>query len=104
MTDGRPVVVATRVANALVSYAAYLGQSFYPVDLAPFYPYPGTRLPIAWVAGSLVLLLAITGVALFCWRLLPYLLVGWLWYLGMLVPVIGLVQVGVRPGPTVIPI
>ena len=86
--------LATRLANALVSYAAYLGQSFYPVDLAPFYPHLGTRLPMAWVAGSLVLLVAITAVAAYCWRRRPYLLVGWLWFLGMLVPVIGLVQIG----------
>ena len=45
--------LVTRLANALVSYAAYLGQSFYPVDLAPFYPHPGTRLPMASVAGAL---------------------------------------------------
>ena len=83
--------LATRLANALVSYAAYLGQSFYPVDLAPFYPHLGTRLPIAWAAGALVLLVAITAVAAYCWRRRPYLLVGWLWFLGMLVPVIGLV-------------
>ena len=93
---GRPTLssrlsLASRLANALVSYAAYVGQSFYPVNLAPFYPHLGTRLPIAWVAGSLVLLMAITAVATYCWRRRPYLLVGWLWFLGMLVPVIGLV-------------
>ena len=86
--------LATRLANALVSYAAYLGQSFYPVDLSPYYPHLGTRLPIAWAAGALVLLVAITAVAAYCWRRLPYLLVGWLWFLGTLVPVIGLVPVG----------
>ena len=58
--------LATRLANALVSYAAYLGQSFYPVNLAPYYPHPGTHLPIAWAAGSLVLLVAITAVAAYC--------------------------------------
>ena len=83
--------LATRLANALVSYAAYLVQSFYPVDLSPFYPHLGTRLPTLSIVGSLILLLAITAVALYCWRRLPYLPVGWLWFLGMLVPVIGLV-------------
>jgi protein O-mannosyl-transferase len=83
-----------RLANALVSYVAYIGQSFYPVDMAPFYPYPARPLPTAEVAGALVLLLAITAVALISWRRRPYLLVGWLWYLGMLAPVIGLVHVG----------
>ena len=42
---------ATRLANALIAYAAYLGQSFYPVDLAPFYPHLGSRLPLAWAAA-----------------------------------------------------
>ena len=89
-----PLSLATRLANALVSYAAYLGQSVYPIDLAPFYPHLGARLPIASAAGPLVLLVAISAIALFWWRRRPYLLVGWLWFLGMLVPVIGLVTVG----------
>ncbi len=83
--------LATRVANALVSYASYLRQSFYPVDLAFFYPHLGTRLPIAWAVESLVLLVAITLVAVYSWRRRPYLTVGWFWFLGMLVPVTGLV-------------
>jgi tetratricopeptide (TPR) repeat protein len=83
--------LATRVANALVSYAAYIGQSFYPVNLSPYYPHLGTHLPIGWAVGSLILLVAITAVAAFFWRRLPCLLVGWLWFLGMLVPVLGLV-------------
>ena len=88
------LTLATRLANALVSYAAYLGQSFYPVDLAPFYPHLGVRLPMAWAAEALILLVAITAVAAFWWRRLPYLVVGWLWFLGTLVPVIGLVPDG----------
>ena len=61
---------------------------------------------MAWVAGSLALLVAITAVAAYCWRRRPYLLVGWLWFLGMLVPVIGLVRSAfvLMPGPTAIPI
>ncbi|HEY1786090.1 MAG TPA: tetratricopeptide repeat protein [Pirellulales bacterium] len=85
--------LATRLANALVSYATYLGQTFCPIDLAPFYPHPGTHLPMAWVAGAAILLAAISVAAACCWRRLPYLLVGWLWFLGMLVPVIGLIQI-----------
>ena len=85
--------LSARLSNALVSYAAYLGQSFYPVDMAIFYPLR-TDPPIAWVAGSLVLLLTITAVAAFFWRRRPYVVVGWLWFLGMLVPTIGLVQFG----------
>ena len=89
-----PLSLTTRLANALVSYAAYLGQSFCPVDLAPFYPHPSNHVPIASVAGSLLLLVAITAAAAYCWRRRPYVLVGWLWFLGMLVPVIGLVSFG----------
>ncbi len=85
--------LATRVANALVSYAAYVGQSFYPAGLAAYYPHLANRIPIAWAAGSLVLLVAISALAAYFWRRRPYLLVGWLWFLGMLVPVIGLVPV-----------
>jgi tetratricopeptide (TPR) repeat protein len=86
--------LVTRLANALVSYATYLGESFYPARLAAFYPHLGTRLPMIWVVGSLVLLVAITVVVAYCWRRMPYLLVGWLWFLGVLVPVIGLLQIG----------
>ena len=88
-----PLSMAMRLANALVSYAAYLGQSFFPVNMVPYYPHLGADLPIAWAAGSLALLLAISAVATYCWRRRPYLLVGWLWFLGMLVPVLGLVGV-----------
>jgi tetratricopeptide (TPR) repeat protein len=84
------ISLSARLSNALVSYAAYLGKSFYPVDLA-FYPLRSS-VPLAQAAGALVLLVAITGAAVYGGRRRPYLLVGWLWFLGMLVPVIGLVQ------------
>jgi protein O-mannosyl-transferase len=83
--------LVTRLANALVAYATYLGQSFYPVGLAPFYPHPGTSLPTSSVAAALIVLVVMTALAVYWWRR-PYLLVGWFWFLGMLVPVIGLVQ------------
>lgn len=83
-----------RAANALVSYVAYLGQSLWPVDLAAYYPHRQGSEPVWAVAGAL-LLLAGVSIAVVVWRRRhPYLLVGWLWYLGMLVPVIGLIQVG----------
>ena len=85
--------VSAQVANALVSYVAYLGQFFCPQGLALFYPHPGTHLPIWKVAGAAVVLVGISAVVLTHWRRRPYLLVGWLWYLGMLVPAIGLKQV-----------
>jgi tetratricopeptide (TPR) repeat protein len=82
------------IGNALVSYAAYLGQMVYPVGLAAHYPFSTSGAPL--VVISVVLLGSISAVA-FVWRTkYPYLPVGWLWYLGMLVPVIGLVQTGVQ--------
>ncbi len=87
------VVFSRRVSNALVSYVAYIGQLFYPAGLSAFYPYPGP-LPPWKVWGAILVLAAISLAAAVRWRRNPYLLVGWLWYLGMLVPVIGFVQVG----------
>ncbi len=86
---------ASRIANALVSYVAYLCQFFYPAALAVYYPRPQDGLPIWKIAASLFVLFGISLAVLSC-RKRPYLLVGWLWYLGMLVPTIGLVQVGVQ--------
>jgi protein O-mannosyl-transferase len=88
------VPLSARVANALVSYVAYLGQLFYPIGLAVLYPHPGSALPTWQVAGALVLMVSISAVVLVWRRRRPYLFVGWLWYVGMLVPVIGLVQLG----------
>ena len=76
------------------AYASYLGKFVYPVRLAVFYPHPGTALPL-WQVVTASLVLCGISAGVFAWgRRQPYLLVGWLWYLGMLVPVIGLVQVG----------
>jgi hypothetical protein len=90
------IPLSARISNALVSYVAYLGQIFYPVGLAVFYPHPGTSLPIWKPTLSLLALTGISIAALLWRRRYPAVLVGWLWYLGMLVPVIGLVQVGGR--------
>ena len=83
-----------RIENALVSYVAYLGQMFWPVRLAALYPHPLDSVPGWKVFGAVLVLAAISAVAIAGRRKFPELLVGWLWYLGMLVPVIGLVQVG----------
>jgi protein O-mannosyl-transferase len=84
-----------RVANAVVSYARYIGKMLWPKHLSVLYPHPGQ-----WPAGSVVaagaLVLAATVVVIFQARKRPYLAVGWLWFCGVLVPVIGLVQVGIQ--------
>ncbi len=85
-----------RIANALVSYVAYLVQFFYPVGLVVFYPHPGANLPAWKIIGALVVLASISAGMLACRRRLPYLLMGWLWYLGMLVPVSGVAQAGLQ--------
>jgi tetratricopeptide (TPR) repeat protein len=83
-----------RINNAAVSYVLYIWQMFWPVNLAVFYPHPENRLPLWEIIASLVLLICVTAVAIILLKQRPYLITGWLWYLGMLVPVIGLVQVG----------
>ena len=88
------VPVSSRMANALVSYVAYIGQFFYPAGLAVFYPHPQDGLPTWKIAVAAAVLVGIPVAALLAWRRLPYLFVGWFWYVGMLVPVIGVVQVG----------
>ena len=75
--------------------ALYLRKLVWPVDLSVFYLHPG-RWPAGAVAGSALLLLGVTAVAVWQARRRPYLIVGWLWFLGMLVPVIGLVQAHVQ--------
>ena len=86
--------LSARIDNALVSCVAYLGETFWPANLAVFYPHPGMTLPTWKLLAALLILLGITALVLVRWRRNPYLPVGWLWYLGMLVPVIGLVQIG----------
>jgi len=85
---------SARLANAVTSYVAYLGKFFSPVDLAVFYPY--AHYPLWQIIVSCLILLGITIVAVCTLRKLPFLLVGWFWYLGTLIPVIGLVQVGAQ--------
>jgi Flp pilus assembly protein TadD len=84
---------ADRMGNAVVSYAAYLVKMFWPFNLAVIYSHPG-KWPTGEILLSLGLMLLITGAVLAKGRRHSYLPVGWFWYLGTLVPVIGLVQVG----------
>jgi len=81
-----------RLANAVVAYVLYLGKTIWPSRLAVFYPYPNQ--PVVVVLGCIAVLLAISALVLWWGRRKPQFLVGWLWFLGTLVPVIGLVQVG----------
>jgi tetratricopeptide (TPR) repeat protein len=96
MQDLDQIPLADRLANAAVSYVAYLVQSIWPTKLAVFYPHPGTALPKWQAAAAAALLLATTAGLWAVRRRQPALLVGWLWYLGTLVPVIGLIQVGLQ--------
>src|SRR4051794_6178247 len=86
--------IALRLSNALVSYAKYLLLTFWPHDLAVFYPFPDAGMPAWQIIGAAFLLIGITALCLFQRKIRPYLIVGWLWFLGTLVPVIGLVHVG----------
>jgi protein O-mannosyl-transferase len=92
---GSDISFPVRLANALVSYVEYLGKAAWPSPLIVFYPYVPHR-PLWQPVAAAVFLVAVTGVAVRLWRSRPYLAVGWFWYLGMLVPVIGLVQVGAQ--------
>jgi tetratricopeptide (TPR) repeat protein len=85
-----------RILNAIDSYLVYIAKSFWPSGLAAFYPHPLDTLPVARVVVGGILLLALTGAVAALRSSRPYLLVGWLWWVGMLVPVIGLVQVGMQ--------
>jgi len=82
-----------RAANAVVSYATYLAQMIWPARLAVLYIFEAP-LPMWKIAGSLMLLVVLTAAALWEGRRSPYLLVGWLWYVGTLVPAIGLIHIG----------
>jgi protein O-mannosyl-transferase len=85
--------IAVRLENAIVAYARYIEMLFWPVGLAPMYPHPGVTLRTASVFVSLFLLSVITAFVLVAWRN-RYLPVGWFWFLGSLVPMTGIVQVG----------
>ncbi|MGO8682156.1 MAG: tetratricopeptide repeat protein, partial [Limisphaerales bacterium] len=77
-------------------YVAYLGQMIYPAGLAVLYPHPGSGLALWKIIAAFVLLLAISAGALAARRKRPWFLFGWLWYLGMLIPAVGLIQSGLR--------
>ncbi len=89
--EALPLIV--RIGNAFVSYIAYMGKTIWPNTLAVLYPHPERLIP--WqVLGSVFLLIVITLLVIWRAKRSPYLATGWLWYIGTLVPVIGIVQVG----------
>ena len=83
----------TRAANAIVSYVTYLEKTFWPINLVVFYPYD-FFLPLWEIIISGIILILITLVVIYGIKQIPFLFTGWFWYLGTLVPMIGLVQVG----------
>lgn len=95
VASGVRLPLVERLGNALIAYVAYLGKTFWPLHLAAYYPYP-RALPTGWVLASVLSLVAASVLAIVVGRRRPYVLVGWLWYLGTLVPAIGIVQVGTQ--------
>ncbi len=86
--------VSVRLANIPIAYTRYLTKNFWPADLAAFYPYTGWRT--SEIIGAVVLLAGVTALALWRARSEPWLAVGWFWFAGMLIPTIGVVQVGAQ--------
>jgi lipoprotein NlpI len=86
---------SVRIGNAFVSYVVYIGKMIVPVNLAVFYPHPGNV--VLWqVLGAAIFLIAATSVVIWKAKKLPYLATGWFWYLGTLLPVIGIIQAGTQ--------
>jgi tetratricopeptide (TPR) repeat protein len=85
--------IGIRIENAVVSYVLYIGKAFWPAHLAAFYPYAAGSFSAWQILASSIFLLAVTSLVIANQRC-RYLLVGWFWFLGTLVPMIGLVQVG----------
>jgi Flp pilus assembly protein TadD len=88
------ISLPARIGNAAVSYVRYLAMIFWPSGLAPFYPHPKDSLPAWEVAVAMGVLVSVSVIASWQAKRCPYLIVGWLWYLGTLFPVIGILQVG----------
>ena len=85
-----------RAGNAVVAYVRYIGMLFWPTHLAVLYPHPGTTLSFESILASAILVLLLTAAAVALRRPAPFLFVGWLWFLVTLLPVIGVVQVGLQ--------
>jgi tetratricopeptide (TPR) repeat protein len=83
-----------RIENAVISYVRYLDMAVWPVKLAAFYPHPTTLYPVWQVASAVTILLLVTALAVWQRHQRPYFIVGWLWFLGSMFPMSGVVQVG----------
>ena len=83
-----------RLENAAIAYVAYLGKMLWPTNLIVLYPYPEAPWPLWQVIAATAIVAVLSGIAVLVRRRAPYSLVGWFWYLGMLTPVVGIVQVG----------
>ncbi len=88
--------VPLRIETAIVSYVTYMRQAVWPVNLAAMYPHPTHLFPYWVVIASALLLILTTSLAIYLRSSAPYLVVGWLWFLGSMIPMLGLVQVGAQ--------
>ena len=88
------IPLVPRLFNAAVAYTGYLEKTFWPAGLSPFYPHLGPELSLVSVLGAAAVLVGVSFAVRLNWKRRPWLAVGWLWYLGTLLPVIGIVQVG----------
>ena len=86
--------ITVRLQNAILAYGQYLLDAIWPSGLAAMYPHPGRSIPLTSVIVAAGVTSLITAVALWPWRKQGYLIVGWFWFLGTLIPMIGLIQVG----------
>jgi tetratricopeptide (TPR) repeat protein len=93
MASFEAISLSARIANAFVSYIIYIGKMVWPNNLAVIYPHP-VLWPLWQVIGAVLLLITVSILVIWAARKFPYLTIGWLWYVGTLVPVIGIVQVG----------
>ena len=89
------LTIGQRLANAVVSYLRYVGKMIWPTDLSVLYPHPG-NWPVWLIAASVIFLIGVSVWSGLIYRRRPYITVGWFWFVGTLVPVIGVVQVGVQ--------
>jgi len=93
LTSLENLSILERCGNAILSYVKYIAMMFWPTRLAFLYPHPAT-IPLFQVIGAIIIIISITFIISYAYRRKPYLFVGWFWYLGTLLPVIGLIQVG----------